>query len=1176
MRLNRIEILGFKSFADRVVLEFDHDINAVVGPNGSGKSNISDAIRWVLGEQSAKSLRGEKMEDVIFSGTDQRAPLNYAKVSLSFDNGDGRMPLPYKTVVVTRRVYRSGESEYLINNSRVRLKDVKELFLDTGVGKEGYSVIGQGKIDEILNSKGEDRRLLFEEASGIAKYKYRKQESEKKLERVVENLAEIEGLWKEQKTRTEFLEEQANRARRGLKLSQELEVHEFSLLKKSLGVVEAELARLEEKEEALTAEWQESRQESERLEAKTAPIREKREAAKSQKQDTEKSAMATQRTLYGLEAEKTVGDEREKYLRREEERLLETIAADEKKRGENDRKREEFLEKQRRLLREQEYAVADAKRAKDELERESECVEEEEAALKELGVEKERLDEEYRERAMLRETRIQVGKSRRAEREQKQALREESIRALAVSEEKEASFRRLLEEARVKGRESEEEIAALERTLAQREEGLRRRKESVSDLVSAHREAQSSRKILRSVYENYEGYYRPVQQLLRAAKGKKELQERMVGTLADLIVVEGEYRTAVDVALGAALQNIVTRNEEDAKVLIEFLKRNKIGRVTFLPMTAIRAKRPIALSKGAALAMAYEVVQCPREIRHILDYFLGNTAIVEDMDAAIALAAKRISGLRIVTLEGEIINSWGSMIGGDLGAKSSGSLINRKQVLQGLTAKITELEGRLKKEKKEIREAEALIEEEKARLGEAQSRRMSIHREIEDADARHRESATEKALRESALKHLEEELSVEPKEEIFDEDEYLRRKNLREKKSEEYRKAVEELEDRRQQLREKEKSVWVLENRLETLERDRNILGNTLNAIEADEEETKRSMTNQRNFLEENRKELAQIRENKRKMEAEEAVLRERQSKEAEAVEALEKRIEELDAQLSADESKRQYLVEEVHSLEKEIYACGIKKENAVSRRESAIASILDEYDLEQEELETKLRSLNPVETTRAAVKKIRDELREIGYFKRESIDEYVKEKQALEDLQTQVQDLEASRADVVQVIAELEKKMRDMFEKSFHVIKEKFDEIFQKLFDGGTASLILDDEDSLNAGIEIVAQPPGKKLQNMGLLSGGERALTAVALLFAIFETRPAPFCVLDEIDASLDETNISRYISYLKSFAGQVQFIVITHRKTTMEMADVLYGVTMQERGVSTVLTMDLSKVS
>ena len=1167
MRLKRLELYGFKSFAEKTTLQFNDDFVAVVGPNGSGKSNLSDAVRWVLGEQSAKALRGSRMEDVIFNGTDKKAPMNLAQVVLIFDNADGQIPLPYEEVSVARKVYRNGEGEYFINNQQVRRKDINELFLDTGVGKEGYSIIGQGRIDEILSTRSEDRRSIFEEAAGIAKFKYKKTESLQRLDRTERQLDEVtrDLDLKEQEAR--LLKRQADNAKRGRRLMGELEQHELSLLKRQQEVTREALTKINADLDLNTAETEALKNELTALAEKARPYETFLHAYESKRQTLLEAVSKLERDLQKEETQHSVAVEKIQFY----EQDLARLDAEEK-----------AAEEQERAISAQIDTIGQEKARLEQTLKEisdqaDHLVEEMGAADPAIAQKTQEAEAELRR---LREALSVLAYRREEAKKAQQQLQHEKDEKTALAKTLAEEHNALTEKRDAKEKALEEQLheqEARHKARAACEEEMRRLTEITDRLTEEKRKNDAKRagaltqeKMLRALMQQYEGYQRSVQNLLRSADQDPSIKKHLIGPLADLIRVEPGYETAVEVALGGALQNVVVESEQDAKVLIQLLKERHLGRVTFLPIDRIRGSQPVLSDAPEALCNGVDAVRYDDDIDAIVTHFLARTTFVRTIDDALRLSHRGNEHNRLISLEGDVLNTWGSMVGGTVHRRNEASLLNRDRELEALQKTIAACEASdkenalaLQKAQEERREQMAERDRLSGCLEEDQALERKLRAELEQL----RLAVMEKQ------REQEEAAAVLSREDAFVADAFVKQEaelKARETEALSAFNTWKEQEQEQLKLRQgKEKEAALLENKKEYYKKDLEQCSRRL-----EEQQTQlRTLQQQKQFRSEQKQEAERVVENSR------VLMREGEAHRLQWKAEWEEKRRAMDALTEdhrmqhekADQIVQQQAQknERLQELQNAAYRLQVEKEQKEQQEQQRLEDYRAQYDLSAEMVAERLRTLVPVETTRQQVLELKEKLSKIGYFNVETIEQYQAIAEELDFLKQQMEDLKKSRQDIEDLIRELDATMEEMFTDSFRRMNEEYNRIFQILFRGGQAHLRLDGTDVLTAGVEIEAQPPGKKLQSLNLLSGGERSMTALALLFAIFSIHPTPFCILDEIDASLDEANIGRYVDYLQSICNETQFIVITHRKSTMQLAETLYGVTMQE-GLSHVVSL------
>lgn len=1179
MYLKSIEVHGFKSFANKIAFKFQNGITGIVGPNGSGKSNVADAVRWVLGEQSAKQLRGSSMQDVIFSGTENRKPLGFAYVAITLDNSDHVLPISYDEVTVARRVYRSGESEYLLNGTVCRLRDVSELFFDTGIGKEGYSIIGQGQIEKILSGKPEERRELFDEAAGIVKYKKRKITTEKKLEAERANLVRINDILSELEKQLGPLSRQSETAKIYLKkrdILKEMDLNLFLLEEESLKSI---LEKLEEnytiaKEELddCEKEYEKTKDDYEKNQATLRELEEKQEFFRNQ---------VTENTLKKEQLEGQIA------LLREQIANIEN----------NDANLEERIEGMKRAIAEREAQKAAYQKEKASMEELlKKAGEERRAAQKEL--------EEVSGRLQLLTEKIENGKNEifqivsdntettaKLQRydtilEQIQIRKAEAsnriLRLKSEENEQEAALKELKDEWKAlseKIEKQQESIRAKEETLhtlAEEIEGIAR---SLEETQGAYHRSASRYESLRNIAERYDGYGNSIRRVME----KKEENSGIIGVVADIIKVEKEYETAIETALGGSIQNIVTEDEKTAKKMIAYLKEHKFGRATFLPLTAMKQqwefKKPEVLKEKGVIGLADSLVKTDIKYRELAKQLLGRVVVADTIDNAANLARKYGFSLRIVTKEGELFSPGGSMTGGAF--KNSSNLLGRRREMEDLLKELASIKAtieNLQKEKQqkmeeEIRVKEALEQEGKelqenylaqntARLHvtQAEEKRESTKDEYLEIQKERQEMEQQigdiSGNKEQINKEMEETASHRRELEAAIEDWTLELEKIQDTETAEAEK-LSSLDMQYQSLSQKEDFIAENIGRL-----NYEIGQNQESLMQLGESmgEGKRDIEEKSAQIEEMKETIQKVQEGQERFSKELAEITEKRESMTKAQERF-----------LAD---REALAERKSLLDKECFKLTGQKEKLEEASERRTSYIWEEYEITPE-LAKNYRSEAYEDTARLKkeLSELKEEIRSLGNVNVNAIEEYREVSERFEFLDNQRNDLIAAEEDLIQIIAELEEGMRKQFDEKFRAIQQEFDKVFKELFGGGKGRLMLmDEEDMLETGIQIHAQPPGKKLDNMMMLSGGEKALTAIALLFAIQNLKPSPFCLLDEIEAALDESNVERFAKYLNKLTKSTQFIVITHRRGTMAEADRLYGITMQEKGISALVSVNL----
>ncbi|MGJ7910652.1 chromosome segregation protein SMC [Neobacillus sp. LXY-1] len=1179
MFLKRLDVIGFKSFADRIGVDFVQGITAVVGPNGSGKSNITDAIRWVLGEQSAKSLRGSKMEDIIFAGSDTRKALNIAEVTLTLDNQDQGIPIDYNEVSVTRRVSRSGDSEFYINKQSCRLKDIIDLFMDSGLGREAFSIISQGKVEEILNSKAEDRRVIFEEAAGVLKYKNRKKKAEGKLEETQDNLNRVYDILHELEVQVEPLKMQASMAKDYLEKKAELEKFEVAL-------TVYEIEDLHQKWESLKEQLHDHQQQELKLsteiqlkEAKIVEMRDQISALDESISDLQNVLLHASEELEKLEGRKEVLKERKKNASQNKDQLIQNIAelTDKVNLLVSNRHQQETAveilssqvkELQLQLKEKQEKLSLFTENLEDKIESlKSEYIEilnEQAGAKNELKYIDEQLQQQER-------------KSTRLDGENEKYLQERQ-QAHKKRLEIESSLETIQQELSSQVGSYREQQHKLETVKNQ----YQKQEKTLYQAYQLLQQAKSKKEMLEDMEEDFAGFYQGVKEVLKARGSKLRGIE---GAVAELVTVPKEYETAIEIAFGGALQHIVVETEEHGRMAIQFLKQHSYGRATFLPLSVMQGRTLSSaqlMSIGqhpAFIGTAVSLVQFDSKYSEVMYNLLGSVVIAKELKGANELAKILQYRVRIVTLDGDVVNPGGSMTGGAVKQKSS-SLLSRKTELEDLKEKLVIMEGK-------TAELERFVKELKEEVLETESKLEDKRKEGEEL--RLTEQSIKGKLREAELeeKNINERLEIYDleKNQIMSEQETLSARKVE---------VIKALEDYKGTIMEMDGKIAHLTDQKTKDLTSKDVLTTEINELKIAHASKNEQFLNAKERLAINIRELA---ESEQKLEIlkedltlltaemtdsstgevqlEEAAKRKHQDKEATLNLISSRREERLSIQDALDNLEMD--AKELKRVHKGLIVI-VKDEEVKMNRldvelENRLTHLREEYLLSFEGAKEQFPLTVPAEEARKKVKLIKLAIDELGNVNLGAIEEYERVSERYEFLNEQKQDLQEAKDTLFQVIKEMDEEMKKRFEHTFVGIREHFEPVFRALFGGGRADLILTNpEDLLNTGVEIVAQPPGKKLQNLGLLSGGERALTAIALLFSILKVRPVPFCILDEVEAALDEANVHRFSQYLKRYSSGTQFIVITHRKGTMEGADVLYGVTMQESGVSKLVSVRL----
>lgn len=1179
MYLKNIEVHGFKSFAQKINFEFHNGITGIVGPNGSGKSNVGDAVRWVLGEQSAKQLRGGNMQDVIFSGTELRKPLSFASVAITLDNSDHKLPVDFNEVTVTRRLYRSGESEYLINGSHCRLKDIQEMFYDTGIGKEGYSIIGQGQIDKILSGKPEERRELFDEAAGIVKFKRRKNTTIKKLEEERQNLVRVTDILTELTRQLEPLEKQSETAKIYLTKREELrdlDVNLFLLDYEETGHILKELAEKSERAQEELSEtkeaYEQTKIEYERLEQELETLNTRLEELKEKQQQNALSRQQYESQIQILEEQIHAGRQNSDHYRNRLGVLKEELEKREREKETLTQEKEALHEK----LREQ------RNRLKEENNR-LETIQAEVAACTSAVEEgKNEIIEILNSRATTK------GKAQRFD-----AMMEQlDIRKAAVSQ---RILRLKTEEESLASEKSKaqsrydsvthtiasmnEECVRLDGEVQKLQEKLKNQSRQMENGQAAYHRESSRLESLKNLTERYDGYGNSIRRVME----QKSREPGIHGVVADIIHVQKDYEIAIETALGGSIQNIVTDNEQTAKRMIGFLKKNRFGRATFLPLSNMSGRGGISqrevLREEGVIGTADTLVQAEAQYSGLVQYLLGRVLVVDHIDHAIAIGKKYRHSLRMVTIEGESLNPGGSMTGGAF--KNNSNLLGRRR-------EIEELERSVELLKKELQELQKEI-------GDNRSRRNVLRDAIADFQEKLRQQYVEQNTAGMNLKQLEEKEADIQKSygQIDREKEELRRQAVEIRAD--HSSIAKELEASQRDEKELETFIETKQKELEEWKAEEASKTKELEELRLEES----ALSQKEHFLQENmirllgemesfQRESRELEENLKKSEEETKHKQEGIQNLKNAMEACEKLDQELQEQKEEKQQqkeekntshkaffeKRDQLSERTSLLDKECFRLKSQEEKVEEQRESQISYMWEEYEITPNSaLSHRKEELNDRQEMKKNISRIKDEIRRLGSVNVNAIEDYKNLLERHTFLSGQYEDLVQAEKTLESIIQELDEGMRRQFAEKFHDIQREFDKAFKELFGGGKGTLELaEDEDILEAGIKIISQPPGKKLQNMMQLSGGEKALTAIALLFAIQNLKPSPFCLLDEIEAALDDSNVGRFASYLQKLTKNTQFIIITHRRGTMNAADRLYGITMQEKGVSTLVSVDL----
>ncbi len=1179
MYLKSIEVQGFKSFANKIVFDFHNGITGIVGPNGSGKSNVADAVRWVLGEQSAKQLRGASMQDVIFAGTENRKPLSYAYVAITMDNSDHQLAIDFEEVTVARRVYRSGESEYLINGSPCRLKDVTELFYDTGIGKEGYSIIGQGQIEKILSGKPEERRELFDEAAGIVKYKKRKATAQKKLENERENLVRVNDILSELERQVGPLEKQAEKAKIYLKKKEELKTYDVNMFLLEMERIETALGEIKEKYEIANQEYQDANESYENIKSEYEKM-EQDIAEMDEKINSIRENMNQSRLTKGnLESQINLLNEQIRSAENTDELMQSRLDALDKEKEERFSYKAEY-ESEKFALDEQiaeiEGKRQEAKAVLDSIQSEiSRCTDEIERGKSEI-IELLNNKASIKARQQRFDTMAEQVNIRKAQLNQRLLSRkseEADLDAVLQEYQKELEdVNAAIANCRALALEMEEQKNSWQKKAAMTSHEL-------EEAVTEFHKAQSKLESLKNIAERYDGYGNSIRKVME----QKAENKGLLGVVSDLIQVDKKYETAIETALGGNIQNIITEDEDTAKKMIAFLKENRLGRATFLPLTSVDGKGNFknqdALSEPGVIGLANTLVKCDKRYEGIAAYLLGRVIVTEHIDYAIALAKKNHYSLHIVTLEGEYLSPGGSMTGGAF--KNTSSLLARKREIEEFEQKVARLEDKIKEYRnrlEEIKTAQSLLnddmEENKAKLQEQYILQNTAKLNVERATQQKTESENvfaglmlenseiEKQLREinENKDKIAEEIEYAKKRETEIQEENAKLQKILEEnagKEEAAVKAVSDIQVEEAGIR--QKAEFVLEN-LKRVNAEIQKYEQERDRVMGEAKDAKVDAERKRQDIEAIRQTILASDEN---YAVQEASLKENIAKK-----------EEMSAIYKGFFQKQEDVSKKISNLDKEIFRLNSQREKLEESGENQTNYMWEEYELTPHAaLNLKNEEYEDLPELKKLIAGIKDDIRKLGDVNVNAIEDFKEVSERYSFLKTQHDDLVEAEQTLIGIIEELDAGMRKQFMEKFTEIQREFDMVFKELFGGGKGTLeLVEDEDILECGIRINAQPPGKKLQNMMQMSGGEKSLTAICLLFAIQNLKPSPFCLLDEIEAALDDSNVGRFAKYLHKLTKSTQFIVITHRRGTMAAADRLYGITMQEKGVSTLVSVNL----
>ncbi len=1181
MYLKRLELQGFKSFADKTILEFKPGITSVIGPNGSGKSNISDSIRWVLGEQSIKSLRGAKSEDIIFAGTQNRKSLGFAEASIVIDNSDGKLPIEYSEVTVTRKIYRSGETGYYINKVPCRLKDILELFMDTGIGKDGYSIIGQGKIDEILSNKSEDRRRIFEEAAGIVKYRVRKQESEKKLEQTKLNLLRINDIIAEIESNIDPLKIQAEKAKKFLDLREELKSIEVGLFLCNIQSYKEKLEDLVKDIEIMESHKQDETSKLEQIQKNKEDLKIAIDTLTESIEEVQNLSFESSNKIEKINSEINISKERIMNNHSNNERITKEIEECEIRISELEEEKKQKLDKKNNLFSNKEKFEKELQEKQNELDKITATMSSKELEIEEKKkVLEQKIDEKYERTSNINAQDINYENTEKRQNtlkseiqevisnlDSKRSLRQEIQKSFYEIENKRNNLVKEIEKVASKKQESESKINEFISEVNKITDEIRMKQSRLNFLIETEKEK--------------EGYIKSVKSLLLACDKDSNLKKGMHGVLANLISVEKKYETAIEMCLGASLQNIVTETEQDAKKLVEYLRANNLGRASFLPISSVKGKRldKIKSKLNGVIGIASSLINADRKYEQIVESLLGRTVIVDNMDTAIELAKQNSYSFRIVTLKGDVINPSGAIQGGSVQTKTV-NILGRSKEIEELQKSISVLNNKID---------EIGIEKDNYEKSVSDVIEMSkmLDKDIQEIDITY---ATEKqkivameegiALLESRLDKLKQ----ESKQNENQKNEYLKQKEEEKLKIQEIESEIQNLnniiqefalsnKDNRQYVDDLNFDITNLKISVSSFDESGTSIDEMIFRIEQDIENNKKSIENKKIEQAKKEEENKILNDNITNFNNEIIEIKTLVENSSTKIEELKVARLKNNEDLLRKEKEVSSQFDIIEDLKEHLMKLDVKKTKIDQDLQQAVNTLWEEYEITPNNAGEYKKPDNII-ATQKQVNSLRNQIKDLGSINIDAIEEYKKTKERYDFMCEQRLDLDVTAGKLRKIISDMTQNMKTQFAEKFKQINRNFSEVFVELFGGGKAELILNDEENiLECGIDIRVQPPGKKLQNMMLLSGGEKAFTAIALLFAILKINPAPFCILDEIEAALDDVNVYRYAEYLKKFSNDTQFLVITHRKGTMEAADTVYGITMEENGISKLLSMKLS---
>lgn len=1185
MFLKSIEIRGFKSFADKTDLAFKKGVTAVVGPNGSGKSNISDAVRWVLGEQSVKSLRGGKMEDVIFAGTQFRKPVGLSQVSLTLDNSDGELPIDYSDVTISRRLYRSGESEYYINNTQCRLRDIQELFMDTGIGKEGYSLIGQGKIDAILSGRPEERRGLLEEAAGIVKFKSRKEEAEKKLNNTEQNLIRIEDILRTYEERLEPLRIESEKAKQFLDISAKLKAKEVNLIVHSIDNILEKIEKVKSIISNISVEASETKNKKDALRAELEELNQLLETKEAEAQSNQQEYYKSKSDYQNINSETALIEERLKNSRLFIQKNQEEINALENKlksfislRYEQENELKSYQDEQLAVTRN----ISDFENSIIELN----------ASISEFEIVSDKLktkDVKLTSSISDLKSTLQILVSERSQLDRRlEELKtscENFVSSIKINATTIAMLETSISDINNKVAEFEEETKKKKQEISKLNSALLKDEKQLKELNIASNKLEANHHMLLNLDKQYEGYNRSVKALMQSINSSKiPSAVNKCYVLGEVIKVKKELETALEIALGGAISDIITDDEATAKTLINYLKTNNMGRATFLPLNIIKGKKvnnidTIRQCKGF-IGIASDLIEYDAKFSNAIEYLIGRTVISSDMDSALDIAKRSAYSYKIVTLSGEVVNPGGSLTGGSILNKSA-NIISRKREIEETSLKLQEINEQVVK-------LASKVETNKQLIKQLDEECLNLRDEIyyQNIEITKKQSEISSINNENnritlSLNSNREEIQALKKRSLVEQEELSSKDNMLQKLIAEQAENLERINTASSDLKQKSMDVIELKEKhtalkikkaqvdevvvskireLERISKETDELNIKLELLSSEIKESESSILFGSEAIEKNKLHLVEITDKLNNLEEK---FRDSEIERGKLKQDIKIRGGELES-ISLLISKRE---EEIHRQQVSL----AKLESDI---EALYAKLNDEISLTYAEALEYKTHIDNMELYKREASQLKGQISALGLVNVAAIEEYKDVKEKYTFMNSQKEDLIQAKLELLEMIEDMTNKMKAVFTENLAKLKVLFNETFMELFKGGRADLILAEGDELTANIEINVEPPGKKLQNINLMSGGEKVLSAIALMFAILKMKPTPFCILDEIEAALDDANVLRYAEFLKKFSTNIQFIIITHRKGTMEVSDVLYGVTMEEKGISKVVSVDLNK--